>query len=283
MFKKDPIEAMIESDGYVDNHRLWRRWVLAQICRNMPKEDKHKECREEYFTTAFLKRAFPYQWRTAEQEIRTIVKLPKKEQKKRTRFFDFDVAIDLIEVYRNMLLTVMQTEESAISDNIGKIADILPRGYRLSWQNAPNKNKQMYYHGPVTPNLENCIKGMDIAMDMAINAKRTKSYDLLVRMFTVCSPYMYPTKTECKSDVWMTAFKASGAYYSMDNLIKFHGYTMPDLESGLPCGSQKKSLHMLEQMANDHAHHKTPMSAHLLFQTMLQLMDSNQQHGTSGK
>ena len=199
----DPIATQIITDGYVRNTKLHRRFVMAQMFHalNYKSWDGRKEGYNEYIKRFGIK----YEFDMMLEEIRVLSKLETRDRDtfvERSHFFTKDV--------------IKATMEDYIEE-LEKYIDTLP-----------NKNcKGIPYKR---------IKGKDIFVvdiDKKIYAplrqrvsglKYASNYNEIYRIVKyfmddmISIPYDTP-----KSKAWIDAYKGEGAFYTLKNLVMFHG------------------------------------------------------------
>ena len=199
----DPIAKEIITDGYVRNTKLHRRWVMAQMFHML--NYKSWDGRKEGYNEALKRFGVKYEFDMMLEEIRVLGKLETRDTAtfiERSHFFTKDVIVKTMEDYIVKLK---------------KYIDALP-----------NKNcKGIPYKR---------IKGRDIfvadidkkiyaPLRQRINSlKYASNYNevyRLVRNFInemISVPYDTP-----KSKDWIYAYKGEGAFYTLKNLVMFHG------------------------------------------------------------
>ena len=199
----DTIANNIIEDGYVRNTKLHRRFVMAQMFHalNYKSYDGRKEGYNEYIKRFGIK----YEFDMMLEEIRVISKLESKDTEtflERSHFFTKDV--------------VVQT----MTDYVTELKKYVEK--------LPNKNcKGVPYKR---------IKGVDVfvadlqkkiysPLEREINRlKYVTNYNEMYRVVRhfmndmIALPYDTP-----KSKAWIDAYKGEGAFYTLKNLVMFHG------------------------------------------------------------
>lgn len=199
----DTIANNIIEDGYVRNTKLHRRFVMAQMFHalNYKSYDGRKEGYNEYIKRFGIK----YEFDMMLEEIRVISKLESKDTEtflERSHFFTKDV--------------VAQT----MTDYVTELKKYVEK--------LPNKNcKGIPYKR---------IKGVDVfvadlqkkiysPLEREINRlKYATSYNEMYRVVRnfmndmIALPYDTP-----KSKAWIDAYKGEGSFYTLKNLVMFHG------------------------------------------------------------
>jgi hypothetical protein len=199
----DVIANNIIEDGYVRNTKLHRRFVMAQMFHalNYKSYDGRKEGYNEYIKRFGIK----YEFDMMLEEIRVLSKLEAKDVEtflERSHFFTKDV--------------VAQT----MTDYVTELKKYVEK--------LPNKNcKGVPYKR---------IKGVDVfvadlqkkiysPLEKEINRlKYATNYNEMYRVVRnfmndmIALPYDTP-----KSKAWIDAYKGEGAFYTLKNLVMFHG------------------------------------------------------------
>ena len=200
----DVIRNQIIEDGYVRNTKLFRRFVMAQMFHmiNFSSWGGQYEGYNDY-----LKRNYGYDYTLTMmlEEVKVLSKLEVRDKEsfeERAHFFTKDVVVAVLNDYM---------------DKLKKYVDTLPN---RNCKGVPYKR----------------IKGIDVfVVDLdkkiysplysTINRiKRARNYAEMYR--ELCNfnrnkiklPYNTP-----KSKDWIDAYKGNGAYYTLKNLVMFHG------------------------------------------------------------
>ena len=206
----DVIYNQIIEDGYVRNTKLFRRFVIAQMFHmlNYVSYDGryrgYNDC---------LKKMYGYDYTLAmmTEEVRVLSKLEVRDAEsfaERSRFFNKNVVIAVLDDYLENL--------------------------KVYVNKLPNKNcKGVPYKR---------VKGINIFVDdldkkvyapvrtYIFRVKHAKNYNEIYNTLEafmknrVKLPYETP-----KSKVWIDAYKGEGAYYTLKNLIMFHGCGVENL------------------------------------------------------
>lgn len=210
----DPIYQSLFNGPTVPDHKLFRRWVLAQTFR-MLRHDYTKELQWK---------GYEYQWRMLEEELRVQAILAKKDPEnfeKRNRFFNKGVVVSMYKQYRTDL-----------NNYIISLKEKKCKGVPYKTIYGRNVFKDDIYKVIIRPIECNAIyvantpSGLYIAVK-ALNKARIP---------------MHNGTPQIKE--WVNAYKAAGAYYSMENLIRFHGMRVHHLDTVL---DEKGSLAYLNE------------------------------------
>ena len=240
----DAVGKKIVEGGYVSNWKLFRRWVMSQMfhmLRDMEKDGKS-------FNEVLQKKGYEYQWRMLENELYAQMKMCDHKDyenlKARNRWFNgvvaHDMAIDYISKLRSYIddkciYTVKEDKDG----NEKKTYKHTCKGN--SYIRLQNENIFVDY-------LERKVYTplRDLADKMGAAPTYKDLYDA-VREFNKNRKHLaWETKM---SDAFINAYKGSGSYYTMRNLIIFHGARF--LKSGRKM-SEANSLKELESKAKSY-------------------------------
>lgn len=216
--------SQIYEDGYVRNTRLHRRWVMAQMFRmlNYKSLVTGKSGYDAYLNDHY---GYQYQFEMMLEEIRVLAELQDRDMEafnERSRFFIPDVVSFTCEDYINKLeafinkLPVHKCKGVPYKKVFGRNIFV------------EDLNKYVYY-----PQKSNFADVKLVVINIR-NHSITFSYKDLYRVLRKFCANMYklPNETpKCKE--WKDAFKGEGSYYTLMNLIKFHGCRVPDEEGNM--------------------------------------------------
>ena len=199
----DVIASNIIEDGYVRNTKLHRRFVMAQMFQglNYVSWDKKKSGYNEWVKRHGLKYTFDMML----EEIRVLSKLEQRDKEtfvERASFFNKDVIVKTMEDYVAELV---------------KHIDKLPK---KNCKGVPYKRIK-----------GNNIFVVDIDKKVYVpfrsdiqSIKYAKTYNDIYRIVKrfmnkmIALPYSTPM-----SKAWVDAYKGEGAFYTLKNLVMFHG------------------------------------------------------------
>ena len=199
----DVIANQIIEDGYVRNTKLHRRFVMAQMFQalNYVSWDRKREGYNEWLKRFGIK----YQFEMMLEEIRVLGKLEERDTEtflERSNFFTKEVITKTMADYIEKLKASIEIKKTYKCKGIPykKVAgrDIF----------VDDLDKKIY--APMRMDI-NRVK-------IARNYKEIYKFvkDFMNKMITV--PY-YTTK----SKDWVDAYKGEGAFYTLKNLVMFHG------------------------------------------------------------
>lgn len=225
----DEIENAILSDGYIANSKLQRRWLMSQMLRHhkvngIPNFDK-------YF---ILSKPYYYEWKTTIDEINTLSQISVKEMTERSRFFNANVISDMLNSYKKNILEYAENLKNFKLTTRNKQVCI-----QLSSHPNMTINELKCYIGKYTKRIELCMK---------MQSSRKRIYGCLHKALVDFAKNCPMPKDLEKSKAWINAFKGAGAYYTMTELVKFHGFRLS--VNNTPCDLYE-SLSMIEKKTNE--------------------------------
>lgn len=240
----DTTGKQIVEGGYVSNWKLFRRWVMSQMfhmLRDMEKDGKS-------FNEVLQKKGYEYQWRMLENELYAQMKMCDHKDyenlKARNRWFNgvvaHDMAIDYISKLRSYIddkciYTVKEDKDGNEKKTYKHTCKGNPY-IRLQNENIFVDDLERKVYTPLR----------DLADKMGAAPTYKDLYDA-VREFNKNRKHL---AWEIKmSDAFINAYKGSGSYYTMRNLIMFHGARF--LKSGRKM-SEANSLKELESKAKSY-------------------------------
>ena len=199
----DVICNHIIEDGYVRNTKLHRRFVMAKMFQALNYVSWNK--RESGYN-AWLKRFdIKYQFNMMLEEIRVLGKLEERDAEtflERSNFFTREVVVKTMADYIEKLKSSINIKKTYNCKGIPykKVAgrDIF----------VDDLDKKIY-----AP-MRNEIYKVQIARNYNEIYKAVKNF--MCKMVTV--PWTTP-----KSKDWIDAYKGEGAFYTLKNLVMFHG------------------------------------------------------------
>lgn len=214
----DAVGKKIVEGGYVNNWKLFRRWVMSQMfhmLRDTEKDDKS-------FNEVLQHKGYEYQWRMLENELYAQVKMSEHGDLDnvgaRNRWFNGDVASDMATDYISKLRKYV---DDNLIYNVKKDKDgNEKKAYKHTCKGNPYvrlQNKDIF-----VSDLEKKVYTplREIANEMAAVPTYKQLYDAVHKFNKNRKHLEWNTK---QADAFINAYKGSGAYYTMRNLIMFHG------------------------------------------------------------
>lgn len=216
--------SQIYEDGYVRNTRLHRRWVMAQMFRMLNYKSYYtgKSGYDAYLNDHY---GYQYQFEMMLEEIRVLAELQDRDPEafaERSRFFIPDVVsatcndyINKLEIYVNKL-PMHKCKGVPYKKVFGRNIFV------------EDLNKYVYY-----PQKSNFADVKRVVINIR-NHSMTFSYKDLYRVLRKFCANMYRLPNETpKCREWKDAFKGEGSYYTLMNLIKFHGCRVPGVKGNM--------------------------------------------------
>ena len=218
----DNVAISIVGNQQVNNKKLFRRWITAQTFKMLYSESyNYKTHCTEYGWDAYLRNNYDYmyQFKMLLEELRVLNKLElsdKEELFERAKFFNRKVVVGTCEHYMRQLHKYVDEHK----DNKGSI--------KLAKYGTIEVNE---LRSVFTDKLYSIITEMECSYTYA------ELYTLLKLFIKHVNKLPYDTP---KCPLWKDAFKGNGAYYTLKNLILFHGVLLRD------CEDKKTSLDCLK-------------------------------------
>lgn len=199
----DVIANQIIEDGYVRNTKLHRRFVMAQMFHalNYKSYDGRKEGYNEYIKRFGIK----YEFDMMLEEIRVLSKLEVRDTEtftERSHFFTKDV--------------IAQT----MTDYVAELKNYVDK--------LPNKNCKGVPYKRIKGRdvfVEDLQKKIYAPFERDINRlKYASNYNEMYRIVrSFMSDMIHLPYDTPKSKAWIDAYKGEGAFYTLKNLVMFHG------------------------------------------------------------
>lgn len=205
----DPLFRLITAQGDVPNRRLFRRWVMAQMFRMMTSTDYRSN--EPVGVTEMIHRlGYEYQWKMLLNELHAQMKMERRDPENfadRNRWFNAGVVAAMAEDH------IKQLKKRVDAQKAKKCKGVPYK--RVGGRNIFVEDLEAKVYRP----LQALVYGIREAKDAARLYAAAKRFD--GHRFKM--PYDTP---QCKE--WVNAYKGAGAFFTMQNLIRFHGCTLID-------------------------------------------------------
>ena len=226
----DPIYMAILNSNTIPNRRLFRRWVMAQMFHMMTQiEWSNDKYQPMGFTEALNQKGFKYQWRMLVEELRVQAKLYKSDKEnfvERNRWFNKSVVCEMAAQYY---------------DIIHKIVDQLPvhkcvgvSYVKLGKNNIYLVDLQSKVFNPIESAYDRIRRSTTPqALYNAANYFHNLIKKILYR-------YNLPLNKAFKD-----AYKGAGAFFTLKNLILFHGCSFKSVDCYLN-GAKNESMKILK-------------------------------------
>lgn len=220
--ENDPVIAAIRKAGNVPNRRLFRRWVMAQMFRGLSFQSSYWG---KGFTAWMKINGYHYTWKQTIEELRVQSVLARKDEENfrmRNRWFNRDVAVAMCTDYIEQLKTYVDARPIHKCKGV-PYKKIGSRNVFIS----DIENKVFWPLRRALSKVANAFTPLNLYIDM------TDFYRAI--------PLKNAHFKQCYD--WQDAFKGSGAYFTMRNLIMFHGANY------VGCHGYDESLRKLDEYA----------------------------------
>ncbi len=222
--ENDPIIRQIIGGGTVPNKYLFRRWIMSQVFHWLMDKDQ----------AAWLNsHGYDYQWKMFIEELRMQTKLAGRDLNNfmsRNRWYNKELAVAMAKDYCEQLAKCAKKRKQHLCKNVPYIT-YDHKDYFLT-----DIDKKLV--GPVLEKM----KFIQVAHTI------TDLY-VAVKNFWESVPRADDHFRQCPA--WKDAFKGTGAYFTMQNLLRFHGCTFP--KNNEFYARSRTGLDMLERAANCYA------------------------------
>lgn len=227
----DPVFASIAGGGHIRNYTLYRRWVMSQMFHMLDRMERQNVS----FNALLQDKGYAYQWRMLEKELLDQYKMLKHKDKvcyeQRALWFNGRVAsymaFDYVQKLRSYVEKLLRQGSHTCK---GKPY------VRLSRENIFVSDLESKLYSP--------FRDLALAMN-DVNGERL--YRLVVKFNKLMKRLPADTK---QSEAFINAYKGSGAYFTMRNMVLFHGARF---KQGRRNMSEAKSLEHIESKAAEYA------------------------------
>lgn len=200
----DPLFDHIIAQGTVPNRRLFRRWVMAQMF-HMMSQTSYRSKEPLGVTNMIHRLGYEYQWKMLMNELYAQMKMENRDPEsfsERNRWFNAGVVAAMAKDY------TVQLKERVDALKERKCKGIPYK--RICSRNIFVSDLVVKLYYP-----------LDSAMARIKQAKNATQLYNAAKSFNDMRIKMPFATTQSKA--WIDAYKGSGAYFTMQNLIRFHG------------------------------------------------------------
>jgi hypothetical protein len=214
----DPILANIMASGTIPNRRLFRRWVMSQVF--------HMLASYGGFTDALQQKGYQYQWEMLIEELRVQVKLAITDEENfvdRNRWFNKDIAVSMAKDY------MMKLEEYLKNIRVRKCR-------RRPYVHLRGRN---VFKDEITEKVVEPLNARIVTIEQA--SSPAELYHAVKSFYAQVKTSYLDHSIRMSAD-FKSAYKGAGAFFTMKNMILFHGCSMQS-DSGKAlsrAGSMKK-------------------------------------------
>lgn len=214
----DPIVQNIMDNGYLFNSRVDGRWVTAQTFKMLNERTFNYKTRQyETGWNAYLRNrySYMYQFDMMLDELHKLAKMERSNDPDFARlssFFTKQVVYATCKHYIRQLKKYINKQPTRRCQGVPYVK--LNRYGNVFIRDLNNK---------VYSKLEFALSAINNSASYTMLEDKLKLF-----MFAMCKlPYETP-----KCPLWKDAFKGKGAYVTLLNIIKFHGVTVQNYETG---------------------------------------------------
>ena len=238
----DEVGKHIVEGGYVSNWKLFRRWVMSQMFHMLRDMDKNGRT----FNEVLQHKGYEYQWRMLENELYAQMKMAAHGDHEnagaRNRWFGGFVAADMAYDY------IKKLRKYVDNNLIYKVKKDAHGNVKKAYKHTCKGNPYVRLQNDdiFVADLEKKVYAPlgNLARKMYDSNTYKEVYDAVHEFNKKRKHLAWDTK---QADAFITAYKGSGSYYTMRNLIMFHGARF--MKNGRKM-SETDSLKELESKAN---------------------------------
>ena len=233
----DAVGKKIVEGGYINNWKLFRRWVMSQMFHML----RQMETGRYTFNEILQRKGYEYQWRVIEREMYAQMKMIKhgdaENAGERNLWFNGMLLCEIAEDYIKKLRYYIE------NNLIYKNKYDTKKSYKHTCKGMPYvrlMNKDIF-----VADLEKKVYAplKELAVEMYAKDTYEDVYKAVKKFNKIRKHLAWDTK---QSDLFISAYKGSGSYYTMRNLIMFHGARFKNGGRKL---SEDKSLEKLDKLA----------------------------------
>lgn len=203
----DPIFESISEGGYVPNYKLFRRWVMAQMFRNMREQKEHSSS----LNAVIQRHGYEYQWRTLLEELRVQTKMDKHSDREclfeRKAWFNTAVAADMCDNYI-----------AALHDYVWRL-----KSHRCKGELYKTVCRQHIFVSDLDSKVFNPLTRL--ARQIRAEYRTDELYRLVCEFNSLRHHFPHDVPMD---KAFLEAYKGAGAYFTCKNLILFHGARFAD-------------------------------------------------------
>lgn len=200
----DPLFSYIITQGTVPNRRLFRRWVMAQMFHMMSYTSYRSK--EPLGVTEMIHRlGYEYQWKMLMNELYAQMLMEYKDPDcftERNRWFNINVVAAMAHDY------IVQLKKHVDTLKVRKCKGVAYK--RVGGRDIFVSDLEYKLYNPLKMAMARIGKAKNA--DQLYNAAKNFN-DTCIKM---------PSGT-IQCGLWVDAYKGAGAYFTMQNLIRFHG------------------------------------------------------------
>lgn len=232
---EDATEKSILDYGYTDNKNLFKRWVAAQYFR-MDNDRAYYE--------SLKNRGYSYQWKVLKQMMHRLAKLETSDLKafnEEVRYYNKNLVLDCIRDYEFKLIRYFKSLPKLKC----KGADYV----RAGWKYGTHKNDLF------VDDIEKVVrKKIDYYYHQILKCDNYKAIESRLSGFINNCLINFPYYSAPKmSNTFINAYTGYGAYFTLQNLVRFHGINLTNYKTKEKYLDEKLSEKYLVDVAEEYA------------------------------
>lgn len=241
----NPVFSAILKNGTIPDRRLFRRWIMGQVFHMLTVKDYDGKVLG--FSKMLNNKGYKYQWTMVIEELRVQAKLYENDQEnylERNRWFNRSIAVEMAKDY------------------IETIKDMVMKSKPRKCKGEPYV--KLHKTNVFIKDLEEKVyRPLNKALSSIRNSKTPNTIHKAVKNFYELICEICLTKDMKQSKEFQDAYKGAGAFYTLKNLILFHGGVFPKM-------NEKKSINHLNKMVAD-----KELEGYKLFGVMKEFLTEN--------
>ena len=204
----EPLCERVRKQGPVKNHRLFRRWIMSQMFHLLLRMEKWNDG----FAKIIRARGVRYMWKVLKQEMHDMRAIQRhgdtEEFKRRNRWWNTDAVAQIASMFAYDLGEQIR-KNLKVRKCKGREYVTIP-GYGMVFRDEYVKKVIEPFYARIEAFRKcNCQKTADALCDYAMQFKDSTAWKLGM-----------PAE-------FIDRFKGAGAYFTLRNMLMFHGCTLP--------------------------------------------------------
>ena len=246
----NPIFNAILKDGTIPDRRLFRRWVMAQVFHMLTETDHNGKVIG--FSKLLSHKGYKYQWTMVIEELRVQAKLYENDKEnylERNRWFNRSAVVEMAKDY---------------IENIKELVN-QPKHPKCKGEPYVRFDKNDIFLKDIPEKVNEPLRK---ALTSIRNSKHPGSLHNAVENFYKLIGEIWLPMDMKQSKAFVDAYKGAGAFFTLKNLILFHGCVFHASNSSEM--SMKESIdHLNQTVAN------TELEGYKLFGIMKEFIKAN--------
>lgn len=229
----EPLSERVRKQGPVKNHRLFRRWIMSQMFHILLRMKNWNEG----FAKIIRARGVRYMWKVLKQEMHDMRAIQRhgdtEEFKRRNRWWSTEAVANIAICFCDDLeAQIMKLKQRKCK---GREYVTIP-GYGMVFYDEVVDKVIIPFHDRIAAFRKcNCAKTADALCDYAMQFKDSTAWKLGM-----------PT-------VFIDRFKGAGAYFTLRNMLMFHGCRIPyEVAQKFGNKSYNTDLEVLDSVAEEY-------------------------------